>query len=209
MVKGQCAKEGFLATAPVFKETYAGYLAQIGGHDLSAKARTLGFEMESDEARINYFNRTYWVSARGIHDRDGITPDLSVSVVLCKYILMGPESLPDARELRTFKDFRNAAPLVHFFENAVQKKIAERFQWDINALERACVRLDGRIYTADLGYQVKYQFSGLPKVPVYLLFNDAEEGFAAQCTLLFERSVEALLDMESLAMVGSTLARWL
>lgn len=198
-----------MASAPVFEETYAGYLAQLSGHDLPAKAGALGFEMESDEARLNCFNRTYWVSTRGIHDREGNTPDLSICVVLCRYIMMGPGHLPEARELCTFKDFRDAAPLIHFFENAVQKHIAERFQGRIGALESACTRLGGRIYSADLGYQVKYRFSGLPKVPVCLLFNDVEEDFAAQCTLLFERSAEALLDMESLAMLGSTLARWL
>ena len=198
-----------MALAPVFKETYEGYLAQLSGHDLSAKASALGFETESDEARLNCFNRTYWVSTRGIHDREGNTPDLSICVVLCRYIMMGPEHLPDARELCTFKDFRNAAPLIHFFENSVHRRIAERFQGSISALESSCARLGGRIYSADLGYQLKYRFFGLPKVPVCLLFNDVEEGFAAQCTLLFERSVEALLDMESLAMLGSILARWL
>jgi hypothetical protein len=57
-----------------------------------------------------------------------------------------------------------------------------------------------------LAYQIKFQFSGLPQVPVYLLYNDAEEGFAAQCTLLFEQRAQNYLDMESLAMLGGILA---
>ncbi len=171
--------------------------------------QTLGFEMDSDRARITCFNRTYWVGSKGIYDRVGKTPDLSVSVILCKYLLMCPGQTPEAQDLVTFKDFKDAAPLAHFFSNTVQGKIAKKFQGDIGALVNACSSLGGRPYVADLSYQVKYCFLGLPMVPVILLFNDAEEEFSAQCTLLFQRSVEFYLDMESVAMLGATMARWL
>jgi hypothetical protein len=198
-----------MPAAPVFKETYENYLAQIGNLNLAALGRTLGFEMDSGRARITCFNRTYWVGSKGIQDRIGKTPNLSVSIILCKYLLMCPGQTPDAQDLVTFKDFRDAAPLGHYFSNTVQSAIANRFQADTCGLEKACDNLGGRPYAADLSYQVKYCFQGLPKVPIILLFNDAEEGFAAQCTLLFERSAEYYLDMESLAMLGATLARWL
>jgi hypothetical protein len=42
-------------------------------------------------------------------------------------------------------------------------------------------------------------------VPVLVLFNDADEEFAARCAVLFERRAEKYLDMECLAMVGSLL----
>lgn len=198
-----------MTQAPVFKETYEGYLSRIGELDLAARGEALGFEMESGKARIVCFNRTYWVGSKGIHDSAGQTPNLSVSVILCKYLLMCPGQSPVAQDLVTFKDFKDAAPLGHYFSNAVQGAIVNKFKGDIGGLEKACIRLGGRPYAADLSYQVKYYFRGLPKVPVILLFNDAEEGFAAQCTLLFERSAESYLDMESLAMLGAALARWL
>ena len=53
------------------------------------------------------------------------------------------------------------------------------------------------------------QFKSLPKIPVLLLFNDSDEEFPAQCTVLFERSAENYLDMECLAMVGMLLFEWL
>ena len=198
-----------MALAPVFKETYARYLSRIGALDLAARCEALGFEMESGKARIVCFNRTYRVGSKGIHDLDGKTPNLSVSVILCKYLLMCPDHIPRTQGLVTYKDFRNAAPLVHFFSNSVQREVARKFEGDPAGLEEACRRLGGRPYAAELAYQVKFRFLGLPKVPVYLLFNDAEDGFAAQCTLLFERSAEFYLDMESLAMLGAALARWL
>jgi hypothetical protein len=43
-------------------------------------------------------------------------------------------------------------------------------------------------------------------VPLLLLFNDADEGFPAACSVLFERRAGGYLDMECLAMSGMLLA---
>jgi len=47
------------------------------------------------------------------------------------------------------------------------------------------------------------------KVRVLMLFNDADDEFAAQCAVLFERRAEKYLDMECLAMVGMLLFEYL
>lgn len=207
MQTGLSEKEHIVAPAQVFRETYESYLQQIGEVDLAAVAEILGLEIEEDQARVDFFNRSYWIGSRGIHDKNAKIPDFSVCVVLCKYLLMCPHEIPDAHGLAAFKDFKDAAPLVHFFANSVQKEVARKFEGATGALEEACRRLGGEAYAADLAYQIKYRFQGLPRVPVYLLFNDAEEGFAAQCTLLFEKSVASFLDMESVAMLGGALVR--
>ena len=53
------------------------------------------------------------------------------------------------------------------------------------------------------------QFDALPKIPVLMLFNDIDEEFPAQSTVLFERRAENYLDMECLAMVGMLLFEYL
>jgi hypothetical protein len=47
----------------------------------------------------------------------------------------------------------------------------------------------------------------LPRVPLLLLFNDADDEFPAACSVLFERRAAGYLDMECLAMLGMQLAR--
>ena len=49
------------------------------------------------------------------------------------------------------------------------------------------------------------QFDALPKVPVIVLFNDADDEFPTQCSLLFERRAESYLDAECLAMIARLL----
>jgi hypothetical protein len=49
-------------------------------------------------------------------------------------------------------------------------------------------------------------FEALPRVRIYLIFNDADEDFPADCSLLFEKQAAKYLDMECLAMIGMVLA---
>ncbi len=198
-----------MAPAPVFQETYEGYLRQVAHLDLNTSRKTLGYAMDKDEAVIPLFNKAFRVSHRGVFDEIGKTPDLTVSVVLLKYLLMCPAAISGSSELVTFKDFKDAAPLIHFFTNSVEGEIVRRFSGGIEQLESSCIGIGGESYSADLAYQVKYRFFGLPKIPVILLFNDAEEGFSAQCTILFERSAENYLDMECLSMVVGMLVYYL
>lgn len=195
-----------MVRAPIFKKTFADYLKQIGRLDLNACRQTLDFDMEDDTALIPMFDRRYHVSRDEICDSAGKRADWSIAVLLCKYLLLCPSAPLLSRDLRTFKDFKDAAPLVGYFDSTVQGRIAREFSGRPNDLGEACRAIGGKPYAQELAYQIKYRFSALPKIPVYLLFNDAEEGFPAQCTLLFEQRVQNYLDMESLAILGGTLA---
>ena len=194
-----------MAKAAVFEETYQDYLEQIATLDLLELQNILGIEIQGGEAVIPLYNTNYQVSSSGIVDEKGKKPSLSVCVILCKYLLMCPETIPAANGLAAFKDFKDAGPLIQFFDNSVQGDVARSFGGKVTGLEDACRRLGGTPVQDDWSYQIKYCFCGLPRVPVYLLFNDEEEGFPAQCTMLFERRAEAFLDMESVAMLAGAL----
>ena len=198
-----------MAKAAVFEETYQAYLEQIAQLRLTDQQDILGFEIQEDHAVIPFYNLRYHVSSHGIVDGEGNKPRLSVCVILCKYLLMCPEAIPAASGLAAFKDFRDAGPLIDFFNNSIQRDVARSFGGNIAGLEDACKRLGGTLVKEDWSYQIKYCFNGLPRVPVYLLFNDEEEGFPAQCTMIFERRAEAFLDMESLAMLAGSLSHLL
>ncbi|MBT8369022.1 MAG: DUF3786 domain-containing protein, partial [Deltaproteobacteria bacterium] len=104
-----------------------------------------------------------------------------------------------------FKDFKDAAPFAGAFINYTEAPLANHFAGDLVRLEAAARALNGQPPTADFPYDLCVQFAALPKVPVLLLFNDADEEFTARCAVLFERRAEKYLDMECLAMVGTQL----
>ena len=85
-------------------------------------------------------------------------------------------------------------------------------QGDLKALQiqqAGRTRMAFSIALVLIGAGALFWVLGPPKMPVLLLFNDADREFPAQCAVLFERRAENFLDMECLAMVGMLLFEYL
>ena len=191
--------------ASVFEETYANYLAQIAELDFNKIADQLGAEVAEDELIVPFFGKPHRISARGIADPSGGRPSFSVCVVLFKYLLLCPDRDPVEKDWVSFKDFRDSAPFAGAFVNYTEAPLANYFSGRLKGLEAACRAIHGHPPAATFSYDLCMQFKALPKIPVLLLFNDADDAFAARCMVLFERRAEKYLDMECLAMVGMLL----
>jgi hypothetical protein len=165
--------------------------------------------MSGKEAVIPFFGKPYRVSPEGISDSSGKQPHLSVSVILCKYLLMCPMIEPLGGSWMSFKDFKDAAPLIQAFFNTVSLPIAETFSGRLADLDQACRKIGGYPPDDKYPYDLCMQFDALSKIPMLLLFNDQDEEFPAQCSVLFEKRVEKFLDMECLAMVGMLFCEYL
>jgi hypothetical protein len=195
--------------AAVFEKTYRHYLSQVVALDFPSLQDKLGVQATADEVVIPFFGTPYRVSAAGITAPSGKPPHLSISVILCKYLLMCPPFMPKEDDWVSYRDFKDAAPLIHSFANTVLTPVAESFCGRLPELQAAGKRLGGYLPAGEYAYDLKLQFDALPKVPLLLLFNDSDEEFPAQCTLLFERRTEKYLDMECLAMVGMLFSEYL
>ena len=193
----------------VFEETYTNYLARIDGLDFKNIADRLGAEMVGEELIIPFFGNPLKVSTAGISEPSGSRPNFSVCVVLFKYLLLCPDHDPVENDWVSFKDFKDSAPFAGAFFNYTEVPLAKYFSGRLKNLEAACRRIQGHPPAATFSYDLCMQFNALPKIPVLLLFNDADEEFPAQCAVLFERRAENYLDMECLAMVGMLLFEYL
>jgi len=122
---------------------------------------------------------------------------------------MCPEIEPTESDWVTYKDFKDAAPFVWGFLNNAEKPISRVFSGRLSDLKQACGKLSGRPVDVGVSSDLVIRFDALPRIPVLMLFNDRDEDFPAQCSLLFERRAEKYLDMECLAIVGLALSEWL
>ena len=193
----------------VFEQTYEDYLTQIAELDFNFIAPTLGADVDGEAIVIPFFGEPYRISPQGIADSSGKKPHLSICVILCKYLLMCPFIEPLGGNWMAFKDFKDAAPLVHAFSNTVTRPIAETFSGRLPALDKSAKNMGGYPPGENFPYDLSLQFDALPKLPLLLLFNDQDEEFPAQCGVLFEQRTEKFIDMECLAMVGMLFCEYL
>jgi hypothetical protein len=195
--------------SPIFEKTYKDYLARIADLNLKKLEGKLGIQVAGNKAIISFFAKSYTVSGAGISGPENQKPHLSTSVILCKYLLMCPQFEPKEDNWVSFKDFKDAAPLIHAFATTVTNPVSKLFTGRLSELEMAARKLGGYTPTETFAYDLSIKFDVLPKLPLLLLFNDKDEEFPAQCPVLFEKRTEKYLDMECVAMVGMLLYEYL
>ena len=192
--------------SPTHNEDYLACLDQLRRIDRGRCAAVLGLETESDDLTIPYYGEVYRLSQGAFLGRQGEPPTDAVGLVLGRYLLNCPDDpLPVGGRL-TFRELDGAGPLVSSFANNTNKLIAGAFAQDAQALESAGRRMNGARCDGPPGYDLVLMFSALPRVPLFLHFNAADDLFPAQCSLLFDHFVQGYLDMQSLFILGTYLA---
>jgi len=196
--------------APVFDEIYERYLADISAIDLSLAGNRLGIEIVGETAIIPFYAIPHRVSGKGIINPRDKRPIHAVSVILCKYLLLCPDEAPPASsEWVKYNNFKDAAPFAGGFRNTAEQPIGKAFAGHLEDLKKACMALGGIPGEAPFRCDFAIRFPALPKLNLLMLFNDKDDEFSANCSILFEKHADAYLDMECLAMLGMMLAVWL
>ena len=198
-----------VAGSQAFERIYQDYLGQLAGVDLHAAAACLGGRADGEAVAMPFFGRPYRISAAGISDPAGSRPSHSVSVLLSKYLLMCPENAPLDAAWVSYKDFRDAGPFAAGFRNNAEVPLERAFGSSPAELGKRCETLGGVPAAEDFPYEVAVRLPALPRIPILLLFNGADEEFPARCAMLFERRAEKYLDMECLAITGWALSAYL
>ena len=189
----------------VFEKTYKYYIAQVAEIDFKPIEQKLGVHAEGNDVTIPLFGKPHKVSENGITNPEGKQPSLDICVILCKYLLLCPDVYPKEKEWVSFRDLKNSGPLTSYFANDVERAIAACFAGRLDDLKETSKLLGGYLPDIEVTYDLSMQFDALPRVPVMLLFNDADDEFPAKSSVLFERRAEKYLDAECLAMVGRLL----
>ena len=193
-----------MAKAEIFEITYQKYLEQIAGIDLIARADRLGAGISGDGLLIPFYGNPHRVSRTGVVDASGKKATFAVSVLLCCYVLQCPETAPEPGEWVTYREFKDAGPLVGYFTANTNKIIETTFAGRPDALKAACLGMGG-VFVQAPAFDVAVTFAMLPRIPVFFRFNDRDDLFPAQSSILFRASAEKHLDMECMAIGGTYL----
>ncbi|MFP4446945.1 MAG: DUF3786 domain-containing protein [Desulfosudaceae bacterium] len=192
-------------TATVFEENYNRYREQIRQLDLAAVAGILGLETETGAVSVPWLGKILRVSGEGVVDAAGNRPDYGTFVVVSNYLLRCPAAVVPPAGWAHYRDFPTSGPLTVYFARDVEQALADNFNGRTEALRRAGRLLGGYVPEIKVRCDLSLCFYALPRVPVLLLFNDADEEFGADCSLLFDNVADQYLDAESLAILGRCL----
>jgi hypothetical protein len=190
--------------AKIFDKTKVDYLAQISDIDLKARADMLGAAYDEGALIIPFYKLPYRVSKKGIFNTSGGEANFAVSVVLCCYILQCPESAPVLGDWVTYREFRDSGPLTSYFTANTYKIIETSFSGQLTNLRSACEKMGAQLVD-NPSFDLAATFEFLPRIPVYFRFNDRDDEFPAQSSILFRQSAEEYIDMECLAIGGTYL----
>lgn len=194
-----------MGESKVFDETYQDYLKQLKSIDFTLKADALGLQKRDESFLFEFFDRRILFNGNEFSDMEGRPVTFAVKVVLCKYLLMGPETIskrPD--RLVSFREFKNAGPLFSNFTANTNKIIETSFSGHVDALGRQCQKNGGVLMESD-SYDLSIRFRGLPRIPVILNFNDKDELLPAKSIFLYHDTAEDFLDLECLTITGTYL----
>lgn len=201
----EVGEETVMDKARIFDDTYHHYLSNLEQVDLTKRAITLGAKVSGDTLHVSFYDRELSISSSGISSEGHEQIPFPVKVVLCRYVLMCPDDMPqlDAR-LVNYRDFRYAAPLLNYFTTNTSKTLEIAHSGEIEKLHQKCVQTGG-MEAITVGYDLSMKFQALPRIPIYLYFNDADDEFPAKCSILFQADAGQFLDMECLAITGTYL----
>ncbi len=168
--------------------------------DLSQKLGILGIQKRDSLLVFDFFNRRLVFDGDDFFDTAGTDLTAAAKVVLCTYILMSPEKEPKSDgKLVTFREFSDAGPLFSRFTENTAKIIQTSFSNRLDALSQKCLKLGGTIL-ASQSYDISVRFWALPKIPIILNFNDADELMPANAVFLYHDTAIAYLDLQCLTM---------
>lgn len=192
-------------TTSIF-ETLAACRQQVTIDHLARCSRALGKELEEGILWLPFFERLYGVGLTEVRDAHGQPPTEAVCLVIYRYILNHPtEPVPQGR-LMTFRELAGAGPLVSSFTRNTNKVLTSTFAADTATLRTRALAIGGTPLPETGGFDLAFQFTALPGLPLLLHFNAADDLFPAQANILFYHSAERYLDMQGLFILGTYLA---
>ncbi|MFT5728078.1 MAG: hypothetical protein ACI8PB_002230 [Desulforhopalus sp.] len=191
----------------VFNKTYNEYLDKLKILNLPEIARNLNLKVAGHDVLVSLLGTDYRVSESGVFGLDGRKVDFEKCIVIFKYLLMCPKDVPTEINWVAYHSFKNAQPLLHYFARETTKPMEDFFSGKLTMLEQFSKNIGGVVVTDNASYDLSIQFNVMPHVPLFLRFNDADEDFPAQCTILFLETIEKFLDMESVSILGALFAK--
>ncbi len=170
--------------------------------DFAAQASGHGLEYGEADGRpyvmLPFFGHRLRVFKEHVEYPPGVSANPWDAILIYNY-LASPGQAPNTGTWISFQSLPNSVSKTKTLER-LQQQLAEAFAGRLAVLKERARALGGQSTRAGEDADLTLVFRPLPRVPLLLLYWEAEpdEDFPAQARFLFDASVLAYLDLESL-----------
>lgn len=190
-----------------YRENYKKLLPLLKEGDPIENICRLGAEREGDGARIACLGRDFVLTREGVEDRSGLADDTNLRSVLIFYAVSqgAGEPMGDYAPLSRLTGMiegRNALGA-----DMMTTPLLREFGGDNGRFASAVARLGGQEQPMGSAGKHVWRMLVLPKIPMELVFYEADDEFPAEIQFLYDRSCPRFLEFECLAFLTGSVVK--
>lgn len=187
---------------------YEALLPKLAKCDLRESAARFGLNIDSDEQiAINFLKRDYLISNTGVTQVDGKPVNINNRSILIHYVLSQGAGEP----VYSFKPLFRMTTIFSSGDTGkasmMDAPLIKTFGNDVDKLAETVMKLGGKSESSQEPYSQCWIMDVLPKIPVKIIFREADEDFPVEIQTQFDESAPEFLEFECLAFLCGCLVR--
>ncbi|MDR0621233.1 MAG: DUF3786 domain-containing protein [Deltaproteobacteria bacterium] len=193
-----------------YEKIYDWVAESLVGFDLEANAEPLGLAPHPDGGVVvRFFERDYLVENGGAKVLDGKPTSFNHLSLVAHYAMSKGRSAAsgDFVKLSVLSGVPAGTGQGAFDRDAISKPLARKYGRDPEALERAVLRIGGRVVPGARSQTREYVFDAFPRIPLKLVFEEPDEEFGPEFRIMYDSRSGDYMEFEALAFLGGILMK--
>lgn len=188
-----------------YDSIYSGLIARLSECDFEESADRLGLEYVDGGIQVSFLKREYRITRDGVEPRDGKPVNVNNRSVLLHYLLSQGQGEPENSYI-LFESIPGMISGLHGQNRLMNTPLERHFGNDYDKFREAAEKLGG-IEEESLKGRYLWKFDALPKIPLKVLYDDADDEFPVSIKIMLDRSALQFLEFECLAFMAGCFVR--
>lgn len=186
-----------------YEQNYLNLAAGLADCNLAESGARLGLAASGAGLRADFLGRPYLITNQEVKALDGRPVNINNCSLLVHYVLSSGRGAP----LESFLPLSRMTGMVTsqkgLERNFLIETLVEFFGADYNKFKRAAEKLNGEYQGLTETGGRAWRFQVLPKIPLKVIFQEADEEFSAELEFLFDRTAVDFIGFECLAFLSA------
>jgi len=184
-----------------YDSIYLGLVPKLTECDFQSSAERLGLEYVAGGVLVKFLKREYRITKDGVEPLDGQPVNVNNRSVLLYYLLSQGTGEPENAYV-LFESIPRLNGGLALQSRLMNSPLERKLGNDYIKFTQAAVKLGGIEQDSQLGKHT-WEFQVLPKIPVRIIFYEADDEFPASLQIMLDKTAPRFLEFECLAfMIG-------